>query len=115
MWGYPRSLTSSDLMELNDSVHCANSTLATDLTMLKYHDQIPWSNTMLKYHAQIPWSNTMLRGLTGPVNFILPKVAQGLPHKVLKNPAALRASFFRYLRKASGEVAPTPSPCPGEA
>ena len=42
------------------------------------------------------------------VNFFLPKVAQGLLHKVHQNPAALRAAFFRYLRKTSGGVAPTP-------
>ena len=33
------------------------------------------------------------------VNFFLPKVAQGLPHKVPQNPAALRAAIFSLSAK----------------
>ena len=41
-------------------------------------------------------------------SFFLLKFAQGLPHKVPQNPAARSAAVFRYLRKTSGGVAPTP-------
>ena len=49
-------------------------------------------------------------------NFFLPKIAQGLPHKVAQNPAALRAAVFLLSAKnlrGGGGVAPTP-PCTGE-
>ena len=44
------------------------------------------------------------------VKFFLPKIAQGLPHKVAQNPAALRAAVFSLSAKnlRGGGVAPTP-------
>ena len=49
---------------------------------------------------------------TDLVNFFLPKVAQGLPHKVPQNPAALAPPFFSLSAKnLRGVHYP---PCPGE-
>ena len=48
------------------------------------------------YDVIAPWSD-----LTW--SFFLPKVAQGLPHKVPQNPVA---PFFGHLRKTSGGLHP---------
>ena len=59
------------------------------------------------YDVIVPWPD-----LTWSI--CLPKVAQGLPHKVLQNPAALRAAVFSLSAKTSGGGLHHPTPCPGE-
>ena len=57
------------------------------------------------YDVIAPWPD-----LTWSI--FLPKVAQGLPHKVPQKPGgATRRRFFRYLRETSGGGG---LPCPGE-
>ena len=116
MWGYPRSLTSSDLVELN-----ANSTLAMSW---RNHVQILSFASMASHQGAVkhgfvskiaggcssydviaPWPD-----MTWP--FFLPKVPQGLPHKVPENPAALRVAVFSVSAKNLRGVAP---PCPGSS
>ena len=55
-------------------------------------------------HNSVTWPD--------PVIFFLPKIAQGLPHKVAQNPAALRAAVFSLSAKnlRGGGVAPTIPP-----
>ena len=116
MWGYPRSLTSSDLMELNDSVPCANSTLA-----------MSWPNQaqILSFASMASRQGAVKHGFVSKIaggcssydviapwpdltwSFFLPKVAQGLPHKEPKNSTALRAVVFPLSAKNFREVAPT--------
>ena len=49
------------------------------------------------------------------VNLFLSKVAQGLPHQVPQNPAALRAAVYSLSAKnLGGGGVHQPTPCPGE-
>ena len=117
MWGYPKSLTSIKWPH-GTEWQCGNSTLA-----------MSWPNhvQILSFASMASRQGAVKHGFVSKIaggcssydviapwpdltwSFFLPKVAQGLPHKVPQNPAALRTAVFSLSAKILRGVAP-PAP-----
>ena len=117
MWVYPNSEVTDLKRPHGTKWQCANSTIAISwpnhVQILSFASMASRQGAVKhgfvskiaggcsSYDVIAPWPD-----LVNLFSHFSPKVAQGLPHKVPQNPAAV----FCYLRKTSAGVAPAPPP-----